>query len=66
MPFVLNTGFDLFNVVMHEFGHSIGIRHSDTWASIMYPTVVGYNPNMRMSFDDIFAVRSLYGELHIA
>ena len=47
-------------VAAHEFGHSIGIEHSEVKEAVMFPYYEGYNPNFRLHRDDIEAVQSLY------
>ena len=50
---------------MHEFGHAIGVKHSDKGETIMTKSVPAvFNPNRRLYEDDILAVRSLYGRLY--
>lgn len=50
---------DLFNVVIHELGHALGINHSSQEDSVMY---AWYKPeNSKLSEDDLLAIRQLYG-----
>ena len=49
---------------MHEVGHAIGIAHSEKGEAIMWEYTSGFNPNITLNEDDIFAVRSLYGRLY--
>jgi len=56
-----NTGTNLLQVAVHEFGHSLGLRHSNVHGSIMYPTYNGYVPNMALHQDDINGIQYLYG-----
>lgn len=50
---------DLVTIAAHEFGHSIGIDHSDDGDAIMYPYYSG--PHRYLGEDDINAVQFLYG-----
>ncbi|XP_071990302.1 interstitial collagenase-like [Engystomops pustulosus] len=54
------AGFNLFLVAAHEFGHSLGLGHSDDRQALMFPTYRFVN-NFRLSQDDINGIQSLYG-----
>ncbi|KAJ7374677.1 peptidase M10A [Desmophyllum pertusum] len=56
-----SRGTNLLWVAVHEFGHSLGIRHSNVRDAIMYPYYTGYVANMALTQDDIDAIQSLYG-----
>lgn len=58
---VLETGTSIYAVAAHEFGHSLGIRHSNVRGSLMFPWYDQHNPIVRLHSDDIAAVRKLYG-----
>lgn len=52
------TGTDLASVSLHEFGHTLGLEHSDVPDSVMYPWFQGYTELRR---EDVNAARALYG-----
>lgn len=49
----------LLGVATHEFGHAIGLLHSEDTAALMYPQYSPYN--LAPSADDIRGVQRLYG-----
>lgn len=54
------NGVDLLSVAVHEFGHALGLGHSDNKNSLMYPTYAG--KRTRLQRDDINAIEMLYGK----
>lgn len=48
-----SRGTNLFQVAAHEFGHSLGLSHSDVREALMAPFYRGYNPVFRLDSDDI-------------
>uniref|UniRef100_A0A8C6QU84 Peptidase metallopeptidase domain-containing protein n=1 Tax=Nannospalax galili TaxID=1026970 RepID=A0A8C6QU84_NANGA len=57
------SGTNLFLVAAHEFGHSLGLFHSDNPEALMYPVYkFSTNPaQLLLSQDDIAGIQSLYG-----
>ncbi|XP_009685061.2 matrilysin [Struthio camelus] len=57
-----NHGVNLFLVAAHEFGHSLGLAHSNVPGALMYPTYSYVNPKtFRLSEDDKRGIQKLYG-----
>ncbi|XP_047234410.1 collagenase 3-like [Girardinichthys multiradiatus] len=57
-----NTGYVLFMVAAHEFGHSLGLSHSEDPGALMYPIYSYQNPErFILPQDDVRGIQSLYG-----
>jgi hypothetical protein len=50
---------DLYSVVLHELGHSLGLGHSDVGGAVMAPTIGTVYSGL--SSDDIAGIQSIYG-----
>lgn len=46
----------------HEFGHSLGLSHSDVRTALMAPFYRGYEPSFTLDIDDIQGIQALYGK----
>ena len=54
-------GANLLYTAIHEFGHSLGLMHSYEPEAIMWPWVREYQQDIRLEYDDILAIQTLYG-----
>lgn len=55
-------GTNLLQTAAHEFGHSLGLSHSDQYKALMAPFYRGYESKVRLDIDDITAIQALYGK----
>ncbi|XP_035252394.1 72 kDa type IV collagenase-like [Anguilla anguilla] len=53
-------GYSLFLVAAHEFGHALGLEHSQDTTSLMAP-VYTFTKELRLARDDIIGIQELYG-----
>jgi len=47
----------MFHVALHEFGHALGLDHSNVTDSVMFPYVEVYNPDIALHSDDIQGIQ---------
>ncbi|NXM36959.1 MMP7 protein, partial [Oxyruncus cristatus] len=58
-----NQEVNLFLVAAHEFGHSLGLAHSNVPGALMYPIYSYENPTtFRLPADDRRGIQKLYGK----
>jgi len=56
------SGTNLLQTAAHEFGHSLGLSHSDQYRALMAPFYRGYEAKVTLDRDDITAIQALYGK----
>uniref|UniRef100_A0A0E0MAM5 Peptidase metallopeptidase domain-containing protein n=1 Tax=Oryza punctata TaxID=4537 RepID=A0A0E0MAM5_ORYPU len=52
---------DLETVATHEIGHALGLDHSSSQSSVMYPYVGTRERKVRLTVDDVEGIQELYG-----
>ncbi|XP_064892539.1 matrix metalloproteinase-28 isoform X3 [Columba livia] len=57
-------GRNLFVVVAHEIGHTLGLEHSPVKSALMSPYYKKLSKDFVLSWDDILAVQNLYDADH--
>ncbi|APW60921.1 matrixin family metalloprotease [Paludisphaera borealis] len=55
----INSSFDLETVAIHEFGHALGMNHSQISNAVMYAYYNGIKQNL--TNDDTSGIQSVYG-----
>jgi peptidoglycan hydrolase-like protein with peptidoglycan-binding domain len=53
------SGFDLVTVAAHEFGHALGLAHSNVNGALMYAYYGGAHRNLEA--DDVAGIQAVYG-----
>ena len=59
MDFGINAGYDLYSVLLHETGHSLGLNHPQNPVEVMYPVYQGIR--MGLAPGDIAGIQAIYG-----
>lgn len=61
---VFSLGTSLFQVAVHELGHSLGLDHSEYYAAVMYPFYKAeMSGEVQLNYDDVEAMHKMYGQL---
>lgn len=55
----IGSNYDLYTVALHEFGHALGLGHSNLANAVLYPSYNGMDYGL--SSDDIAGIRAIYG-----
>jgi len=59
MDLNINATYDLYSVLLHEFGHSLGLNHPPNPAEVMYATYQGIRTGLAAG--DIAGIQAIYG-----
>ena len=59
---LLSAGTSLLQTAAHEFGHSLGLSHSDSKSALMAPFYRGFQSKPKLENDDIKGIQALYGQ----
>jgi predicted Zn-dependent protease len=52
-------------VALHEFGHSLGLSHTNEKGAIMLPFYFAIDYHFQLHPDDVTGIQSLYGEFSL-
>ncbi len=59
LNFGIGSGYDLYSVMLHEIGHSLGLDHVSGTAEVMHPSYQGIRNGV--SPGDVGGVQAMYG-----
>ncbi len=58
VTFNVGTQYDLFTVMVHEFGHALGLNHATSTSACLYATYNGVDS--ALNSDDISGIKAIY------
>jgi len=59
---MITSGYNIQHAITHEIGHMLGLDHSASLSSIMYPYVARGNDAVVLDSDDTTAIAGIYAE----
>ena len=54
---LIHPGTSLLQTAAHEFGHSLGLSHSDTKDALMAPFYRGFQSKPKLEIDDVKGIQ---------
>jgi len=57
-----SDGIQFKQVVLHELGHNLGLKHSDVRSATMFPYYFGYTADLALDQDDILGIEDRLGK----
>ena len=54
-------GSCFFDAAVHEFGHALGLGHSNVKKAIMFPSMARDNRYIKLNQDDVNGIEAIYG-----
>ncbi len=51
------VGTNLYQIAVHEIGHTLGMEHAESRSSVMFPAYEKYDQNFNFDRDDIAKIQ---------